>query len=124
MRDTRNATSIVRQFIRMSSDNEKGWRFVTNHTQVLLCIARDPDVRLRDVAEMVGITERAVQRIVTDLVEAGFLQRQRVGRRSRYVIDRGVEMRHPAQAGHDIGELLALLALDGGSDGRSELAKS
>jgi predicted transcriptional regulator len=91
---------------------------------VLLCIARDPDVRLRDVAEMVGITERAVQRIVTDLVEAGFLQRQRVGRRSRYVIDRGVEMRHPAQAGHDIGELLALLALDGGPDGRSELAKS
>jgi predicted transcriptional regulator len=90
----------------------KQWRFVTNHTQVLLCIARDPDVRLRDVAEMVGITERAVQRIVADLVEAGFLQRERVGRRSRYVIDRHVEMRHPAQAGHDIGELLSLLAPD------------
>ena len=108
----------------MSSDNGKSWRFVTNHTQVLLCIARDPDVRLRDVAEMVGITERAVQRIVADLVEAGFLQRQRVGRRSRYMIDRGVEMRHPAQAGHDIGELLALLALDGAPDGRSKLASS
>jgi DNA-binding MarR family transcriptional regulator len=106
----------------MSSENGKSWRFVTNHTQVLLCIARDPDVRLRDVAEMVGITERAVQRIVADLVEAGFLQRQRVGRRSRYMIDRGVEMRHPAQAGHDIGELLALLALDGASERRSELA--
>ena len=106
----------------MSNENGKNWRFVTNHTQVLLCIARDPDVRLRDVAEMVGITERAVQRIVADLVEAGFLQRQRVGRRSRYMIDRGVEMRHPAQAGHDIGELLALLALDGASERRSELA--
>jgi predicted transcriptional regulator len=106
----------------MSSENGKSWRFVTNHTQVLLCIARDPDVRLRDVAEMVGITERAVQRIVADLVEAGFLQRERVGRRSRYVIDRGVEMRHPAQAGHDIGELLALLALDGASERRSDLA--
>ena len=106
----------------MSSENGKSWRFVTNHTQVLLCIARDPDVRLRDVADMVGITERAVQRIVADLVEAGFLQRERVGRRSRYVIDRGVEMRHPAQAGHDIGELLALLALDGASERRSDLA--
>lgn len=106
----------------MSNENGKNWRFVTNHTQVLLCIARDPDVRLRDVAEMVGITERAVQRIVADLVEAGFLQRERVGRRSRYMIDRGVEMRHPAQAGHDIGELLALLALDGSSERRSDLA--
>jgi DNA-binding MarR family transcriptional regulator len=96
----------------MSSDSEKQWRFVTNHTQVLLCIARDPDVRLRDVADMVGITERAVQRIVADLAEAGFLQRERVGRRSRYVINRNVEMRHPAQAGHDVGELLSLLALD------------
>ena len=97
----------------MSSANGKQWRFVTNHTQVLLCISRDPDVRLRDVAEMVGITERAVQRIVADLVEAGFLQRQRVGRRSRYVINGDIEMRHPAQAGHDIGELLSLLALEG-----------
>ena len=105
----------------MSSENGKSWRFVTNHTQVLLCIARDPDVRLRDVADMVGITERAVQRIVADLVEAGFLQRERVGRRSRYGIDRGVEMRHPAQAGHDIGELLALLALDGAPERRSDL---
>ena len=108
----------------MSSENGKSWRFVTNHTQVLLCIAREPDVRLRDVAEMVGITERAIQRIVADLVEAGFVQRQRVGRRSRYVINRDVEMRHPAQAGHDIGELLALLALDGASERRSGVAAS
>ena len=102
----------------MSSDNGKQWRFVTNHTQVLLCISRDPDVRLRDVAEMVGITERAVQRIVADLVDAGFLQRQRVGRRSRYVINRNIEMRHPAQAGHDIGELLSLLALESSPERR------
>ena len=70
----------------MSSENtEKPWRFVTNHTQVLLCIARDPDVRLRDVAGMVGITERAAQRIVRDLIDSGFVSRERVGRRSRYV---------------------------------------
>jgi predicted transcriptional regulator len=98
----------------MSSENgsQNTWRFVTNHTQVLLCIARDPDVRLRDVAEMVGITERAVQRIVADLVEGSYLERKRVGRRSRYVIHRGVEMRHRAQAGHEIGDLLTLLKLD------------
>ena len=102
----------------MSSENGKQWRFVTNHTQVLLCISRDPDVRLRDVAEMVGITERAVQRIVADLVDAGFLERQRVGRRSRYVINRDIEMRHPAQAGHDIGELLSLLALESSPERR------
>jgi predicted transcriptional regulator len=105
----------------MSSNNDgRPWRFLTNHTQVLLCIARDPDVRLRDVAEVVGITERAVQRIVADLVEAGFLERERVGRRSRYVIRSDVEMRHPAQAGHDIGELIGLLGLGAGSERQSD----
>jgi len=98
----------------MSSDVQEqelaqGWRFVTNHTQVLLCIARDADVRLRDVASAVGITERAAQRILADLVRAGFVTRQRVGRRNRYLVNREREMRHPAQAGHDIGSLLDLL---------------
>ena len=92
----------------------QSWRFVTNHTQVLLCIARDPDVRLRDVAGTVGITERAAQRILADLVESGFIERQRVGRRNRYVVNRNREMRHPAQAGHDIGALLDLLQLPEG----------
>jgi predicted transcriptional regulator len=94
----------------MSSANEsRGWTFVTNHTQVLLCIARDPDVRLRDVADEVGITERAVQRIVRDLVEAGFLERERIGRRNRYVINRAGAMRHPAQHRQEVGALLDLL---------------
>ena len=92
----------------------QGWRFVTNHTQVLLCIASDPDIRLRDVAETVGITERAAQRILADLVEAGFIERQRVGRRNRYLVNRNRQMRHPAQAGHDIGALLDLLQLPAG----------
>jgi predicted transcriptional regulator len=91
----------------------KPWRFVTNHTQVLLCIARDPDVRMKTIAESVGITERAAQRIVHDLVESGFVQRERVGRRNRYVIDREVHMRHEAQRHHEIGELLDLLKLEG-----------
>lgn len=94
----------------MSSHNDsKPWRFVTNHTQVLLCIARDDDVRLRDVAEKVGITERAAQRIVADLVEAGFVERKKIGRRNHYSIERRAKMRHPAQVNQEIGELLDLL---------------
>jgi DNA-binding IclR family transcriptional regulator len=89
-----------------------GWTFVTNHTQVLLCIAGDPGVRLRDVAQQVGITERAVQRIVAELVDAGFLERRRVGRRSQYRLNRDRSMRHPAQHGHDVGALLDLLKLE------------
>ena len=90
----------------------KPWRFITNHTQVLLCIARQGDVRLRDIAQSVGITERATQRIVSDLAEAGFLTRERVGRRTHYTVERTATMRHPSQADHHIGELLDLLKLD------------
>jgi len=95
----------------MSSEDDGGtWTFVTNHTRVLLCLAQDADLRLRDVAETIGITERAAQRIVADLVEAGYLERQRVGRRNRYTLNRERAMRHSAQAGHEIGDLLDVLA--------------
>jgi DNA-binding MarR family transcriptional regulator len=94
----------------MSSEDEpRQWRFLTNHTQVLLAIARDPDVRLRDVATQVGITERAAQRILSDLVEAGFVERERHGRRNRYLINRHRHMRHPAQEDQEIEGLLELL---------------
>jgi predicted transcriptional regulator len=97
----------------MSSENgAKPWRFVTNHTQVLLCIARDPEVRTRDIAQMVGITERAAQRIVADLAEADFITVERIGRRNRYAINHTATMRHQAQAQHEIGDLLDLLKLD------------
>jgi predicted transcriptional regulator len=92
-----------------ASHLDHGWRFLTNHSQVLICLASDPDVRLRDVADTVGITERAAQRILADLVEAGFVTRHRIGRRNRYLVNRHREMRHPAQAGLDIGSLLDLL---------------
>jgi DNA-binding IclR family transcriptional regulator len=92
-----------------SPDTPKPWTFVTNHTQVLLCLAENPDVRLRDVAGAVGITERAAQRILADLVEAGYVKRDRVGRRNRYSVNREVAMRHTAQFGHQIGSLLDLL---------------
>jgi len=95
-----------------SSDTDRGWQFVTNHTQVLLCIARDPNIRLRDVALEVGITERAAQRIVAELIEAGILHAERHGRRNRYTINHDAEMlRHKAQDGHLIGGLLEVLRL-------------
>ena len=94
----------------MSSPNgNKTWRFLSNHTQVLLCLQRDPDVRYRDIAEMVGITERAAQRIVADLIESGYVESERIGRRNRYRVNPDIAMRHPAQEGHEIGELLRLL---------------
>jgi DNA-binding MarR family transcriptional regulator len=94
----------------MSRDNDKKtWRFLSNHTQVLLSIERDPDARLRDIAEHVGITERAAQRIVADLIDSGYVERERVGRRNRYTVNTDIAMRHPAQDGHEIGELLNLL---------------
>jgi len=96
----------------LEPSNGKTWRFLSNHTQVLLCIRRDPNVRFRDIAQMVGITERAAQRIVADLIESGYVERERVGRRNRYRVNPEIAMRHPAQDGHDIGELLQLLKLD------------
>jgi DNA-binding MarR family transcriptional regulator len=96
-----------------SERSGQGWQFVTNHTQVLLCIARDPEIRLRDIADDVGITLGSAQRILADLVEAGYVKRERHGRRNRYVIDRDTPMlRHTAQDGHDIGGLLDLLRLE------------
>jgi DNA-binding MarR family transcriptional regulator len=96
----------------LEHESGKTWRFLSNHTQVLLCIRRDPNVRFRDLAQMVGITERAAQRIVADLIESGYVERERVGRRNRYRVNPDIAMRHPAQDGHDIGELLQLLKLD------------
>lgn len=101
----------------MSSPESKTWTFLTNHAQVLLCLSGDGDIRLRDVAEKVGITERACQRIVADLIATGYVTSSRVGRRNRYVLDREHAMRHSAQLGHEIGALLeALGAPAAGSD--------
>ena len=94
-----------------SADEAKTWRFLSNHTQVLLCLHRDPEMRLRDIGQSVGITERAAQRIVADLIRSGYVESERVGRRNRYRVNPEIAMRHPAQDGHDIGELLQLLRL-------------
>jgi predicted transcriptional regulator len=78
---------------------------------VLTVLARDPDARLRDVAEQVQITERAVHRIITELVDEGYLTRERVGARNSYVIHREKPLRHPVHAGRTLGDVLDALAL-------------
>ncbi|PVZ13185.1 MarR family transcriptional regulator [Actinomycetospora cinnamomea] len=89
-----------------------GWTFLTNHAHVLVALARDPETRLRDVALLVGITERSVQSIVADLEAAGYLRRVRVGRRNRYHVNPAGRLRHPAESDHAVGELLALFTHD------------
>jgi predicted transcriptional regulator len=84
------------------------WTFLTNHAHVLLCLAADPEARMRDVAEQVGITERAVQHIVRDLVDAGVVERTRDGRRNRYSFHPELPLRHPVEAHRRVADLVAL----------------
>lgn len=88
----------------------QGWTFLTNHTHVLVLLSRAPDLRIRDMADQVGITQRAVQRIVAELVEEGILTIRKEGRRNHYRINRKTRLRHPLENRHTIGELLGLLA--------------
>ncbi len=86
------------------------WTFLTNHAHVLLCIANDPDLTLREIAEQVGITERAAHRIVSDLETEGALTRERDGRRNHYEICRDFPLRHPLEQHCHVGQLLRLLS--------------
>ncbi len=92
-----------------SSEVKSAWTFLTNHAHVLLCLARDPSIRLRDVAALVGITERAAQRIVADLVAEGYVTRMRAGRRNRYRVNASAPLRHPLDSDHAVGDLLRAL---------------
>ena len=89
------------------------WTFLTNHAHVMVCLRRDPTARMRDVAEAVGITERAAQRIVSELEEAGYLAREREGRRNRYTLNTDLPLRHSLEGAHTSGELLDVLAAEG-----------
>lgn len=84
-----------------------GWTFLTNHAHVLLCIARDPEARIRDLADAVGITERAVQRILVDLEAAGYVAHEREGRRNRYEVRADLPLRHPLESHRSVGSLIA-----------------
>jgi DNA-binding Lrp family transcriptional regulator len=86
------------------------WRFLSNHAQVLLCVAGDPGIRLRDIAASVGITERAAQRIVNELVDDGYVSRERRGRRNHYDVQKHLPLRDPLVSERKLADLLELLA--------------
>jgi hypothetical protein len=86
------------------------WSFLTNHARVLLCIARDPGMRLRDIAAGLGITERTAYGIVTELAEAGYVVKEKDGRRNRYQIQVHLPLPEPTSQERTVGEILALLA--------------
>ncbi len=87
-------------------DPERSWTFLTNHAHVLVAVSRDPELRQRDISELVGITEGAVQRILHELETDGYIVRERVGRRNRYTIVAGRPLRHPLEAGHTIEDIV------------------
>lgn len=94
----------------MAITSKPGWTFLTNHTHVLVCLVRHPDFTLREVADKVGITERMVQKIVGELEEGGVLSRHKEGRRNRYTINLDVQLRHPLENAHTVGDLLDRIA--------------
>jgi alkylated DNA nucleotide flippase Atl1 len=92
-----------------SGDDFRLWRFVTNHAHVLSCIAANPNARLRDIAQTVGITERTVGQIISQLEDAGYITKTRVGRRNQYVVHGELPLRHPDHHVHTVGELIRFL---------------
>lgn len=100
----------------MADEPKRSWTFLTNHSHVLLCIAADPGVRGRDIAERVGITERSAQSIIADLVDGGYLTREKVGRRNHYEVHPGLPLRHPIERTHQVAELLRLVTLPEAAD--------
>lgn len=91
-----------------SVDDDRHWTLLTNHGRILLLIAQEPDVRIRDLATAAGVTERTAQTIVTDLEHAGYITKQRSGRRNVYTVNRKQPFRHRAESGHKVGELIDL----------------
>ena len=91
------------------NNHEYSWTFLTNHSHVLLCLAEDSAKRMRDIAQEVGITERAVQRIISDLVDEGYIERVREGRRNTYKIYTSMHLRHPIEQERTIQELIDLI---------------
>ncbi len=87
-----------------------GWTFLTNHAQVFLCVAQNTHLTAREIAAKVGITERAVQRILADLEQEGYIKHMREGRTNRYTVDPDKPLRHPAQSGQQVRDLINFIA--------------
>ena len=95
--------------VQTASTVEASWTFLSNHTHVLVCLAGNEEITVRDIANEVGITERAVMRILSDLEAGGVLERERDGRRNRYRIDVKMPLRHALEKHRTIGDILALV---------------
>ena len=93
----------------LEKNHEYSWTFLTNHSHVLLCLVENSSMRMRDIAQEVGITERAVQRIISDLVDEGYIEIVREGRRNTYRINTGMRLRHPIEKETTIQELIELV---------------
>lgn len=103
----------------MTANTTPSWTFLTNHAQVLVCIARDPGVRLRDIGARVEITERAAHRIVDELAAAGYIARERNGRRNTYTINAHAPLPDPIAREQNLGELLEILTATRESERRA-----
>lgn len=99
---------------RVSGNDDHAWGFVTNYAHVLVCLAADPRARLRDIAEILGVTERTAAQLVKDLERAGYLTKTRNGRRNEYEVHDELPLRHPAHRHHTVGELITFLAAPAG----------
>lgn len=99
----------------------RSWTFLTNHAHVLLAIARSPDLRVRDLADLVGITERTAMQIIDDLDTGGYITRERQGRRNRYHIDGHNPLRHPLEEHHQIDDLLRAVSHQADVEGTADL---
>ncbi len=110
-----------------SNSAGSSWDFLTNHAHVLLCVAEDPGIRLRDIAAAVGITERGAHKILSELVDEGYVLRERHGRRNRYKVKPELPLRHPLVHDREVGDLLKVLRRPerpGGRGGRTRSSSS
>jgi DNA-binding MarR family transcriptional regulator len=101
---------LQEEFLKNSAE-ETTWTFLTNHSHVLVCLLRNPEMTMREVAGQVGITERATQKIVAELERSGVILVEKVGRKNRYTVRTDYPLRHPVEAGHTLGELLDFIGL-------------
>jgi hypothetical protein len=107
-----HASIMTKESRNMTADagrDESRWTFLTNHLHVLACLARDPELRIRDIADLTGITERATVQILSQLETSGYLTKTKVGRRNHYTVHGELPLRHPLHKGRQVGELLRVI---------------
>lgn len=100
----------AKKAVAQAAGTGRGWTFLTNHAHVLLCLAHGESLTARELSLRIGITERAVQAILADLIAAGYLKKSKVGRRNSYTVNPRGRLRHPLESSHTVGELIAALS--------------